>query len=142
MSVRINRLLSEAGLGSRREVEQYVIDGRVELNGEIAELSDIIIEDDVVTLDGEELPVNELLREVIAMEKYLSSMDDDDSTTRRRRSSRNFSNTTKVRSMRSTQDDWNDGDSNSYRHSSGNRGDRHGRNQGGRSHKSSHRQRD
>ena len=79
MSVRINKLLSDSGLGSRREVEKYVLEGRVQLNGERAELTDFVVENDVVTLDGEELPVNEILREVLSMEKYLSSMEDDDS---------------------------------------------------------------
>ena len=62
MSLRINKLLSDAGIGSRREVEKYIVAGRVTLNGERAELTDIVVEDDIVTLDGEELPVNDILR--------------------------------------------------------------------------------
>ncbi|WP_148297420.1 S4 domain-containing protein [Porphyromonas gingivicanis] len=50
--MRINKLLSETGLGSRREVEQLIIEGRVTVNGVLAELTDIIEEEDVVTLDA------------------------------------------------------------------------------------------
>lgn len=77
MSLRINKLLSDVGIGSRREVEKYIIDGRVMLNGERAELSDIVVEDDVVTLDGEELPVNDLLREALSMKHYLEAQSED-----------------------------------------------------------------
>ena len=43
MSLRINKLLSDAGIGSRREVEKYIVAGRVTLNGERAELTDIVV---------------------------------------------------------------------------------------------------
>lgn len=69
--MRINKLLSDAGLGSRREVEAYVTDGRVMINGQKAILSDVVEEDDIVTLDGEELPVRELIREYAAEQKEL-----------------------------------------------------------------------
>lgn len=73
MSLRINKLLSDTGIGSRREVEKYIVDGRVMLNGEPAELTDIVVEGDVVTLDGEELPVDDLLREAASMKHYLEA---------------------------------------------------------------------
>lgn len=69
--MRINKLLSETGLGSRREVEQLIMEGRVTVNGVLAELTDIIEEEDVVTLDGEELPVRDLIREFAAEQKML-----------------------------------------------------------------------
>ncbi|MDY6148481.1 MAG: S4 domain-containing protein [Porphyromonas sp.] len=120
MSVRINKLLSDSGLGSRREVEKYVLEGRVQLNGERAELTDFVVENDVVTLDGEELPVNEILREVLSMEKYLSSMEDDDSDSSSGSGGKRFGapgasgrnktlrNDHKVRTMRGNKEDWND----------------------------------
>ena len=77
MSLRINKLLSDAGIGSRREVEKYIIAGRVTLNGERAELTDIVVEDDIVTLDGEELPVNDILREALSMKHYLEAQQDE-----------------------------------------------------------------
>ncbi len=80
MSLRINKLLSDAGIGSRREVEKYIIAGRVKLNGERAELTDIVVEDDIVTLDDEELPVNDILREALSMKHYLEAQQDDRDT--------------------------------------------------------------
>ncbi|MBL6452839.1 MAG: RNA-binding protein [Porphyromonas sp.] len=77
MSLRINKLLSDAGIGSRREVEKYIVAGRVTLNGERAELTDIVVEDDIVTLDGEELPVNDILREALSMKHYLEAQQED-----------------------------------------------------------------
>ena len=80
MSLRINKLLSDAGIGSRREVEKYIVAGRVMLNGERAELTDIVVEDDIVTLDGEELPVNDILREALSMKHYLEAQQEDRET--------------------------------------------------------------
>ena len=77
MSLRINKLLSDAGIGSRREVEKYIVAGRVMLNGERAELTVIVVEDDIVTLDGEELPVNDILREALSMKHYLEAQQED-----------------------------------------------------------------
>ena len=77
MSLRIGGLLSDAGIGSRREVEKYIVAGRVTLNGERAELTDIVVEDDVVTLDGEELPVNDILREALSMKHYLEAQQEE-----------------------------------------------------------------
>ena len=75
MSLRINKLLSDAGIGSRREVEKYIVAGRVTLNGERAELTDF-----VVTLDGEELPVNDILREALSMKHYLEAQQEERET--------------------------------------------------------------
>lgn len=69
MNIRINKLLSDVGLGSRREVEKLVIDGRVTINRRRAILSDVVEESDIVELDGEELPVEEILREYLAEQK-------------------------------------------------------------------------
>ena len=47
MNIRINKLLSDVGLGSRREVEQLVLDGRVAINGQRAKLTDQVEEEDL-----------------------------------------------------------------------------------------------
>ncbi len=51
-SVSINKFIGSSGYCSRREAEQYIEEGRVELNGELATLLDKIYPDDIVTIDG------------------------------------------------------------------------------------------
>lgn len=69
MKLRINKLISDAGLGSRREVEDYIRQGRVKINGKRATLSDVVGENDEVLLDDVDLPIRDLIREHIALEK-------------------------------------------------------------------------
>ena len=63
MKLRINKLISDAGLGSRRDVEEYIRLGRVKINGRRAQLSDLVSETDVVFFDEVDLPVKELIQE-------------------------------------------------------------------------------
>ncbi len=72
MKLRINKLISDAGLGSRREVEDFIRRGRVKINGRRADLSDMVSEHDVVLLDDVDLPVKDLIREHVALEKQLA----------------------------------------------------------------------
>ncbi|MCU7494990.1 MAG: rRNA pseudouridine synthase [Ignavibacteria bacterium] len=55
--MRLNRYLSECGLGSRRKVEEFILQGRIEINGKtVAELAhNVEIEKDTVTFDGEKV---------------------------------------------------------------------------------------
>jgi len=56
MKERLQKLLAQAGYGSRRACEQFIVDGRVYVNGEVAALgqkADIAV--DKVTLDGKPL---------------------------------------------------------------------------------------
>lgn len=69
MKLRINKLISDAGLGSRRDVEEYIRQGRVKINGRRAELGDLVSETDTVLFDEVDLPVKELIREHAANEK-------------------------------------------------------------------------
>lgn len=71
MELRINKLISDAGLGSRREVEDFIRRGRVRINGKKANLGDIVTPRDVVLFDDMDLPVKELIQEHIALEKVL-----------------------------------------------------------------------
>jgi 23S rRNA pseudouridine2605 synthase len=50
--VRLNRFLAATGLGSRRAVEQLIRDGRVTVNGAVAELATAVNDGDEVCLDG------------------------------------------------------------------------------------------
>ncbi|MDE2261444.1 MAG: rRNA pseudouridine synthase [Gammaproteobacteria bacterium] len=55
MTVRLQKLLSAAGLGSRRQVEQWIVAGRVTVAGRVAKLGDRAAADDEVCLDGRRL---------------------------------------------------------------------------------------
>ncbi len=62
MQERIQKLLSQAGYGSRRACEEFIIHGRVRVNGQTAELgqkADLTV--DHVTIDGKALPKAESL---------------------------------------------------------------------------------
>lgn len=69
MKLRINKLLSDAGLGSRRDVEEFILEGRVLVNGQRATLSSSVSEEDEVLFDGVDLPTKDLVREHFALEK-------------------------------------------------------------------------
>ena len=49
---RIHKLLSAAGIGSRREVERWIREGRLQINGEVPALGAKLAARDRITLDG------------------------------------------------------------------------------------------
>lgn len=51
--IRINKLVRETGLFSRREADKAIEDGRVHINKKVAKPGDQVKADDVVRLDGE-----------------------------------------------------------------------------------------
>jgi 23S rRNA pseudouridine2605 synthase len=53
--IRLQKLLAEAGLGSRRTVEAWIRDGRVSVGGRTAQLGDRASPGDEVCLDGSKL---------------------------------------------------------------------------------------
>ncbi|MBI5952371.1 MAG: rRNA pseudouridine synthase [Chloroflexi bacterium] len=62
MEERLQKLLAQAGYGSRRACEEFIVAGRVRVNGQIATLgqkADLSV--DKVTLDGKALPKAEAL---------------------------------------------------------------------------------
>lgn len=59
MSDKLQKLLAHAGLGSRREIETWISDGRISVNGKRAKLGDRAAADDRVILDGKLLYLNE-----------------------------------------------------------------------------------
>ncbi len=50
---RLQKVLAGTGLGSRRAIEEWIRDGRIAINGKLAELGVRVVVGDVVTLDGE-----------------------------------------------------------------------------------------
>jgi 23S rRNA pseudouridine2605 synthase len=49
---RVQKVLANAGLGSRREIEQWIREGRIRINGRLAQLGDRVATDDQLKLDG------------------------------------------------------------------------------------------
>lgn len=55
MTVRLQKLLAAAGLGSRRQVERWIVEGRLSVAGRVAKLGDRAGPGDEVCLDGRRL---------------------------------------------------------------------------------------
>ena len=66
---RLQKLIAQAGLASRRQAEAWIEAGRVQINGRLAKLGDRAISDDVVTVDGRPLPEGEEICQVLAYHK-------------------------------------------------------------------------
>src|SRR5690606_8533704 len=54
-SEKLQKVLARAGLGSRRELEEWISAGRVKVNGKPATLGDRVSADDKITVDGKKL---------------------------------------------------------------------------------------
>ena len=52
MSEKLQKILAQAGIGSRREMERWIEQGRVKLNGEIAKLGERAESKDEIMVDG------------------------------------------------------------------------------------------
>lgn len=50
--IRLQKVLAGAGLGSRREIESWIRDGRVRVNGKVAELGCKVLPRDRITVNG------------------------------------------------------------------------------------------
>lgn len=57
MSEKLQKVLARAGVGSRREMEQWISDGRISVNGKVAQLGDRVTEEDTIRVDGRPLDV-------------------------------------------------------------------------------------
>lgn len=69
---RLQKVLAAAGFGSRRQIESWIKEGRLKINGELATLGDRITEKDKIQLDGRLLRSTQLTkspRKVIAYHK-------------------------------------------------------------------------
>ena len=59
--MRINKFLSEAGIVSRRGADKWINDGRVTINGKLAELGSKVEAGDDVKVDGKPIEVEQPL---------------------------------------------------------------------------------
>jgi len=69
---RLQKVLANAGLGSRRQIEQWIREGRIRINDRLAQLGDRVSPDDLVRLDGKPLSARRLAeksREIIIYNK-------------------------------------------------------------------------
>jgi 23S rRNA pseudouridine2605 synthase len=57
-ATRVQKLLAAAGVGSRREVERWIREGRLQINGEVPALGAKLAARDRITLDGRPLRVH------------------------------------------------------------------------------------
>jgi 23S rRNA pseudouridine2605 synthase len=55
MSEKIQKVLANAGLASRRQIENWLREGRIAVNGQMAKLGDRITHDDKVRVDGRDI---------------------------------------------------------------------------------------
>ncbi len=55
MDEKLQKVLARAGFGSRRELEQWISDGRVKINGVVAKLGDRVTSKDKIVVDGKKL---------------------------------------------------------------------------------------
>ena len=58
---RLHKVLAQAGLGSRRALEQRIADGLVKVNGEVAQVGMSIGSGDKVELDGRQFVASALV---------------------------------------------------------------------------------
>jgi 23S rRNA pseudouridine2605 synthase len=56
MSERLQKILSQAGLGSRREMERWIENGWVQINGKPVKLGDLAGAEDKITVKGKLIP--------------------------------------------------------------------------------------
>ena len=69
---KLQKVLARAGLGSRRELEKWIADGRVSVNGTVATLGDRVGNDDTLRVDGRIIkvkPEEDIVQRVIMYHK-------------------------------------------------------------------------
>lgn len=55
MSEKIQKVLANTGIGSRREIERFIIEGRITINGRLATIGDRMTYHDQICVDGREI---------------------------------------------------------------------------------------
>lgn len=67
--MRINKYISETGYFSRRETNRLIAAGRITINGKICEKGADVEPEDIVLIDGEEIPYNDREPVYLALNK-------------------------------------------------------------------------
>ena len=79
--IRLQKLISQSGICSRRKAEELISQGRVKVNGRIAGIGDGATVKDVVTVDGERIYVSEKREKYYIMlnkpRGYVTTMSDE-----------------------------------------------------------------
>ena len=78
--IRIQKLLSQCGIMSRRKAEDMIVAGKITLNGKRAELGDKACKDDEIKIDGRNVSFNKNKKYYVLLNKprgFLSTMSDE-----------------------------------------------------------------
>ncbi|MDP1194634.1 S4 domain-containing protein, partial [Klebsiella pneumoniae] len=54
---KLQKVLAQSGIGSRRDIEEWIADGKIEVNGEVAHVGQRISFGDRVRVNGKEVRV-------------------------------------------------------------------------------------
>ncbi len=64
-SERLQKVIADQGKGSRREIERWIEEGRIQLNGKVAKLGDRYKPGDRLTVDGKSIAVRSISKQLI-----------------------------------------------------------------------------
>lgn len=64
MDEKIQKVLARAGFGSRRELEEWIKQGRVKINGNVATIGDRVTKGDALLVDGKKVNPNSAVAEM------------------------------------------------------------------------------
>ncbi|MDD9890239.1 MAG: pseudouridine synthase [Gammaproteobacteria bacterium] len=62
MSEKLQKVLARAGFGSRREIETWISQGRIKVNGKVAEIGARVRDEDKIIVDGKKLAPQKKIR--------------------------------------------------------------------------------
>lgn len=78
---RLQKIMSDVGICSRRKAEEYISQGRVKLNGNVAHLGDKASARDIIQLDGQRIDLPRRKRKIYIMlnkpRGYVTTMSDE-----------------------------------------------------------------
>jgi len=74
MTEKLQKVLARAGLGSRREIERWIADGRVVIDNKVATLGDRVSGEEKIKLDGKLLSLKKLYPQITQVLVYHKGM--------------------------------------------------------------------